>query len=149
VENYSYSPVYGDLTWTIENGSASTTDASTFDVTWNDPFDGGSITLLEADSTGCTNTMTWTILNVGIDGVEGPAARIFPNPASGTLNVYQIERYFSAAELRDMTGRLVQSVVLQGGNNAIEVSALPAGSYLITVWPIEGEAPTTQKVLIH
>ena len=149
VENYSYEPVLGDLVWTVDNGTASATDLANFDITWNDPFDGGVITLTESDTTGCTNTTTWTILNVSIEGIDGPAASIFPNPASDALNIYQAARHFRMAELRDVTGRLVQTAALNGGNNTMWVGELPAGSYFLTVWPVAGDTPVTQKVLIH
>lgn len=149
VEVYAYTPVLGDLVWTVENGTPSATDASDFDITWNDPFDSGSITLTETDSTGCTNSTTWNILNVSVEGIEKPVAQVFPNPASEVLNVVQIELHFGQIELRDLSGRLVLSENLIAGTNAFSIAHLTPGTYVLVLWNEKTTSPVTSKVLIH
>jgi hypothetical protein len=149
VEGYTYEPVLGDLAWTVENGTASSTTTSSFDITWADPFDGGSITLTESDSTGCTNTVTWTILNVGIDGIDGAEARIYPNPTSDFLTVEQVATAFRYAVLRDELGRVVAELTMAPGVNRFDIGHLTEGMYYLTLQTLDGEETSTHRLVIQ
>src|SRR5690606_1517861 len=71
------------------------------------------------------------------------AVRLFPNPASGLVNIiadgYQIEKI----SLYDLAGRPVLSA--KNTNNQIDLSGLPAGFYQVV---ISGENGTVVRALV-
>ncbi len=148
VEGYAYGPVLGTLSWTFEGGVSNSDTNDAFDVTWNDPFDGGSITLTETDTTGCTNTTTWNILNIGISEFQNSLAIAYPNPAIDWIAVEQDQAGFTHCELRDARGRLVAVQPLLLGTTIIAVSELQAGMYFLTLRNLEGDQFMTKQVSI-
>lgn len=72
--------------------------------------------------------------DVGLTEVQGAKIRIYPNPVTDEL---QIANYASdnqsQASITDLSGRTVSAFALQFGINKIDVSALPAGVYLLKI----------------
>lgn len=54
---------------------------------------------------------------------------IYPNPTNGAFSIKTDES--SKAEIFDQAGRLVKSLEVKEGENKIDISELPAGTYLI------------------
>jgi hypothetical protein len=149
MEGYVYEPVLGELAWTVESGTASSTTMGAFDITWSDPFNGGSITLTETDSTGCSNTATWTILNVNIEGIAGAVARVYPNPASDYLTIEQGGEAFRQAVVRDELGRMVAELLLVQGANRLDLGDLNPGMYFLTLQTGDGHQTSTQRFILQ
>ena len=73
-------------------------------------------------------------LGTSIGEFAGSTVNVFPNPASTTLTV-NIPSLIGRTEftLTDATGRIVTGNVITTDRNAIDVSAMPAGIYALTL----------------
>ncbi|HEX8562446.1 MAG TPA: T9SS type A sorting domain-containing protein [Flavobacterium sp.] len=90
------------------------------------------------------NTATDTLLEV--DGIQSSASMsVFPNPASGFINIANVPGLRSIA-IVDLNGRTVKSVRYEGVSDAtVDISELAAGMYLLSV---NGDSGTvTQKIV--
>ncbi len=70
-----------------------------------------------------------------LDNVQAPesAINIYPNPASGFLQVVSQHRSATAATVYDAMGRGVLAFQLAAGNNKLDITSLPAGVYSLVV----------------
>jgi hypothetical protein len=88
-----------------------------------------------------------TVSSVGIAESVTPARPIslYPNPASGTLFVnYEVTAVSASWEIIDLTGRIVDTGLMGAGNSAaLDVSALPAGLYLLRI--TDGKTSSTAR----
>ena len=68
----------------------------------------------------------------GIDNVDGMDLRLYPNPAGDRV---VLEGIVGKAEVTvaDLVGRVVLKQAVNEGNNTLDVSALPAGVYMVRV----------------
>ena len=71
-------------------------------------------------------------MNGGIDNVEGMNIRLYPNPAGDRV---VLEGIVGKAEVTvaDLVGRVLFKQTVDEGNNILDVSALPAGVYMVRV----------------
>ncbi|HMC96335.1 MAG TPA: T9SS type A sorting domain-containing protein, partial [Flavobacteriales bacterium] len=65
------------------------------------------------------------------EGMMEPGFALWPNPVAEMLYIELDEVVKQPAELLNSAGQMVRSVVLVPGRNAIGISALPAGLYLL------------------
>lgn len=68
---------------------------------------------------------------------------VYPNPASTIVNVNVSEEFFtkgSTYEIKDIAGKVVAAEKLSSAQTAIDLSALPAGVYLLSVITDKGTA---------
>ncbi len=72
--------------------------------------------------------------------------KIFPNPATGLINIQYNSTANTTAHVYTITGAEVATANLQQGLNKVDVSSLPAGLYLVKV-AAEG-VTVTQKVTV-
>ncbi|KAA9340940.1 T9SS type A sorting domain-containing protein [Adhaeribacter soli] len=72
-------------------------------------------------------------------------ARLYPNPVSGTLHIQLEEQLTATVKVADLTGRVVRTEVLPAGSSRIDVSALPAGIYLLNVQ--NGKGTYTSRIV--
>ncbi|MFN8323883.1 MAG: T9SS type A sorting domain-containing protein [Chitinophagales bacterium] len=99
----------------------------------------GTYTVTVTDSKGCTASSTFTIISVGISGIEYVNQfNVFPNPASAQTNI-RIELTESAditVELFAANGQLVSSHAIGNVQNTtytLNTLSLPGGVYTIRV----------------
>jgi agmatine deiminase len=57
--------------------------------------------------------------------------RVYPNPTTGVFDVFGIEGMAATVRLTDLTGRLLHSAQTTDGRLRMDISALPAGLYLV------------------
>jgi hypothetical protein len=72
---------------------------------------------------------------------------VYPNPASGVLNVNLNNSSNSVFNLFDAAGRKVMSKNLVNANNTIDIIGLAKGIYQVQV--VNGENVTTKKLSIQ
>jgi hypothetical protein len=98
-----------------------------------------------------------TLLNVGIEKqIQGISSLdLYPNPASDLLNInFRLEKPDHVrTEIVSLVGQQVVAVERQVNNAAqnriqLDISKLPAGIYLVTITPRNGE-PSTKKLVIE
>lgn len=85
------------------------------------------------------------MVTTGIQQAEGPHFTLTPNPASGTVTVGGFEGEGSV-EIVDMAGRVSGQWPVAGGQRTIDVSRLPAGSYVVRLTTAEGTASRMLQV---
>lgn len=83
--------------------------------------------------TGMSNTVVVTMQdpNIGVDHVAGNIGNVFPNPATNTLNIAFREYFSGNLELIDNTGRIIQSLTVNGYDCKMDVSELKTGLYTL------------------
>jgi len=78
----------------------------------------------------------------GIDNVgSAMPVNVYPNPAQNRLMLDVVPGQYSNASVYDMTGRLVNTLTLQG--NAVDVSALNNGQYVVELRNRDGVLRST------
>ncbi|MGL5889165.1 MAG: T9SS type A sorting domain-containing protein, partial [Bacteroidia bacterium] len=105
-----------------------------------------SITYTYTDANGCTSSATSSIVVnacVGIyEGTAFASVTYLPNPVAELLTVRwdNTKLNVNVIEVRDITGRLVMTERLNNSSSAeLNVSALPAGSYSLTLFSDAGD----------
>jgi hypothetical protein len=83
----------------------------------------------------------------GIFDANKNSISVFPNPASGVLNVNLNNSSNSVFNLFDAAGRKVMSKNLVNANNTIDIIGLAKGIYQVQV--VNGENVTTKKLSIQ
>ena len=91
-------------------------------------------------------------VNIWLNGSNGigsvqrvPDFTLTPNPASGTVTVGGFEGEGSV-EIVDMAGRVSGQWPVAGGQRTIDISRLPAGSYVVRLTTAEGTASRMLQV---
>ena len=102
--------------------------------------------MLQSDWSTPTNFFIMSNLDIA-QPQEGDAVRLllFPNPASGTVTVGGFEGEGSV-EIVDMAGRVSGQWPVAGGQRTIDISRLPAGSYVVRLTTAEGIASRMLQV---
>ncbi len=95
-----------------------------------DSYSGG----FDLDGIGVIN-----VAGNGIDDVDATSISIYPNPTADLLNIST--NTAATAELYDFSGRLMMEFDVRKSNSTIDISALPAGVYMLRM------AGTVQKVV--
>ncbi|MGN0235948.1 MAG: T9SS type A sorting domain-containing protein [Paludibacteraceae bacterium] len=69
----------------------------------------------------------------GMEDVQSDATRlrVYPNPAAESLVLEGVQDADAQARLYNQQGQLVQSAVVGEGRTTLDVSGLPAGTYLL------------------
>jgi len=104
-----------------------------------------SITEIFTAANGCDSIVTTNIMVI-INSVDerwgDEAIRLSPNPASATLTVITEGVREGRAQIfvRDLNGRPLLSIPLRDDKQALDVSALPAGQYLLEIRSAQGFA---------
>lgn len=114
-------------------------DASTLGIT-----ESGVYTLETVDENGCRSiSQELQAVVSGVDEFAQRNFRIFPNPASHTLSV-DLSVFETAVEfirLSDASGQLISRIGgAVNGIHTIDISALPAGMYILQLQTAKGSA---------
>nr|WP_322624152.1 T9SS type A sorting domain-containing protein [uncultured Flavobacterium sp.] len=92
-----------------------------------------------------THTYTENCVN-SVQKNDKTAAFVYPNPATDVLHIYSATGIAESVKLFDVSGRMVRQFT-NITDNALDVSGLSGGVYLVTV--ATGESISTQKVIIN
>ncbi|MBD0258908.1 MAG: T9SS type A sorting domain-containing protein, partial [Cytophagales bacterium] len=133
----------------VPNITASQIDANgTAVLTFvSDKFVGTStITLLLTDAAGNKVAQDFRIKTVG-GGAEaqGNSLQVFPNPSRGTFSLGM--EATGPVQITDLTGRVLHTTYLRGGNRTISVPGLRKGAYVLVVQTPEGKR--TARILVE
>lgn len=82
---------------------------------------------------------------VGVEDVQKPKLRIYPNPAGDLLH-WQADVGIVAVTLYDLYGRMVKQHPATGQSGTLSVDSLSTGSYIVVLKSENGQ--TVQKILI-
>ena len=136
--NYTFTPAVGGLSsYLWQYGDSSTPNRAPVGLHHYDSTGTYTITLTVRDSVGCESVSTDTIHvtaprnSTGITALGTAAMRIYPNPASTTIYVES-----SAAgrlEIYSTLGEKLMTQAINPGRMAIDISALPAGIYIVNL----------------
>ncbi len=72
-----------------------------------------------------------TVINTGVEGIEGTATIVFPNPSQGLLWVRRNDGSSLDYRLLGADGRLVRTGMLTPLEGSIDLYDLPSGTYLL------------------
>lgn len=119
---------------------------NTFMLPWLDYFLNGDVSALSTFNTELTTSSAMTYsqscsLKDAVVASEEKDLLVFPNPASNELHLISDEN-FTHVQVFDMKGNLIQN--MQVVENRINVSAIPAGTYLLR---LSSENFTYSKVI--
>ncbi len=103
------------------------------------------MTVLAASHGRGLHTAVWDINNIGTNELEAKSIKVWPNPASTTLNVH-FDGHNAQSGIFDMNGKQVMQTNLHNGLNVINVSALSSGTYILK--SNEGSDRFSQKIII-
>lgn len=91
-----------------------------------------------SDANGCTDTLTFTLTEVGIGEVNSNInLSLYPNPASQTIALSTSE-ILTGVEIYNVMGQRVLSVL--GSVTQLDVTTLPAGTYYLNAITNSGSA---------
>jgi hypothetical protein len=112
---------------------------------WNEVTMSQDAWLLKVDSVGCA----YPNCLVGIDelGTALAVADVWPNPATDFVNVEFLQSGMAEIQLYDMAGKLLLQRQSNQTREAVDVSSLQNGLYLLTV--IQAASRTTVRVVVQ
>jgi hypothetical protein len=94
-----------------------------------------------------TPTANTTFSELAVKDIElDESVSVYPNPARGSITIKAVSN-ISAADVYDLSGRLVQAKLSSGNEVKMDVSALGAGVYFVKVSTQKGTA--TQKMILE
>ena len=96
----------------------------------------GTYSVLVTDANGCNSGLAIQLLSVGTQDLFSELSfRILPNPATAELGVYFIPKPTQTVHVRltDLSGRLISAQPLLDASCFFDVSALPAGLYVLWI----------------
>jgi hypothetical protein len=94
---------------------------------------------------GCEGEVFASVVNIGIDEAIAAQLKIYPNPASDYLNINWPATWVGKAKsvLYDPTGKVILSFSVDKQSQIVDLTALPAGSYILTTDSPDGMAKST------
>ncbi len=130
---------YAAYQWLKSGASVPGATNPTYTVTENNDY-----AVIGFNSEGCPDTSdTYTVTNVGVrDGHIAEAIKIYPNPASGWVQISSPVPV--SMTLSSMDGRMLKEVSRQ---NRISVQDLARGVYLLHIRDMEGRPVKTEKLV--
>lgn len=107
------------------------------------------VTVLPQGISMIDDIMITGINSVGIETVIfGNEIDVYPNPVTNILNI-KTSSSLEWVSLYDISGALVYSGGPVAGSHAVDVSHLPAGSYVLKMKHANNQMPVAEKVLIQ
>ncbi len=138
--------------WQITNGSIVLGQGSNdIQVLWHEA-NNGSLTVRETSEDNCVSapvTLNIEITPLALGNSPLAAINIYPNPASGTINLGMAATFHKVAEahLFTVTGRIALSQKVTTGLNQFDIGSLVPGQYILRL--ITSEEVHNWKVLIR
>lgn len=119
------------VSWTLPGGQLAQTNTVLVNFTANGPYQ-----VIMISKNACyqdTAEAYYQVTEVGLQEHEKYNLQVVPNPTKDFVNIKGDFTSHATAELRDMTGRLIQQEILSSNNHRMELRHLPAGLYLLTI----------------
>ncbi|MBS1583990.1 MAG: T9SS type A sorting domain-containing protein [Bacteroidetes bacterium] len=142
---YNGSVPYDSLKWTFGDAQQTYTTGTTTSHTYAVP---GTYNVCVTAYTTCdSNTYCHTVqVAVGVSNIAGMEhIIIYPNPSSDELHIDNAAQG-TKVRLFNVMGQMVYEGMIQGKNEAINISALKQGTYLITLTDSKGHTGTSKLV---
>lgn len=107
----------------------------------------GEYTIILTDANGCTDAVSFVITDI-VDPVAEWALTLSPNPSAGRFEVAvgNDQSLPLSISIFDPTGRLIRNEVLRTRRSTLDLSASPAGLYLLRL--SSGEKTGLAKVVV-
>jgi len=97
-----------------------------------DSLVSGDYSVLAVDSTGCIGSFDFVIDYTSDVASESITLNVFPNPVSDVLRVHVQTAGQGELTLRDLSGRTVFSTPVRYTSTSVDMTTLPAGTYVMT-----------------
>ncbi len=130
--------------WGVVGGAITTNNGNSIDVLWG--ADGaGSMYVQETDAHGCMADTVWLSIYVDIDEISPESSiSVYPNPTTGIIQIMNAKN--SIVEIIDVTGKLIQKIVITNEEQIIDLSQEEKGVYFIKV--ITNNGTLTKKLIV-
>jgi hypothetical protein len=128
----------GALPYTYQWNTGATTQFIT-------PSSSGTYTVTITDANGCVTTATIEFIHTAIVDIQAIHGKVYPNPVQAVLHIdLPLSAGQYALALYDLNGSTISSstTALYHGSSVIDVTALPAGLYMLKLSSMEGVAIT-------
>ncbi|MCQ2292348.1 MAG: T9SS type A sorting domain-containing protein [Bacteroidales bacterium] len=78
------------------------------------------------------------------DRSQSPSLHIYPNPAGNTLNIHLdgVAQNSVKGAIYDTTGRILRTIRIKPGSNAVDITKLTAGTYVLGIGLSDGRIAT-------
>lgn len=94
-----------------------------------------TVTLTASGVNGCTESVSQILTVAGSTGIKGTSSdysvSIYPNPANNKCMIHQDKLIYTRYELLNYTGQHVLDGMIGATDQGLDLSALPAGFYLL------------------
>ena len=140
----------GTATVSVDGGSGSYEYAYTYFWNSEDPFyvgadsalfdleEGPYEVLVVDENSGCIGSSFFDIDWVGSVNDEQGVMNVFPNPASGSIQVRCNTIGDGTLSLMDLNGKTLMSQQIQATTTTMDLSSLPAGMYMLQLHNVQG-----------
>lgn len=137
--------------WTFGDGTTSTDPNPSHIFPWSSPSSPAvyNVTLEITNDCGTSEESIIVTPSLGIESLESGEFTVFPNPATGTVNI-KFAQSVSDVNIRilDMSGRVVKHEASQTGSLlTLDVSELTGGNYILEI--SDDLSVTQTKLIIH
>lgn len=132
-------PVFVTYTWYLDNQEISDADEQNLA-----PESNGNYTVRVTDSNGCSNTSdVFVFQELGLIAENSDELLLYPNPVTDLLYI-QHAASIKRIRITDLTGAVVSEYETHQNPAWLDLTALPAGIYQLTLF--EGERNMHQKI---
>ncbi|MES2593041.1 MAG: T9SS type A sorting domain-containing protein [Bacteroidota bacterium] len=76
-------------------------------------------------------------------------AFIYPNPASGKVNIYLSKKSEYKVQITTITGQQISQTALFTDDTTLDIKAIPAGAYMVEITDIKTNHKITKRIIIN
>lgn len=122
--------------WDFGDGGSSSSENPSYVYTANGTY---TVTLIASNGCGSdTITQTVTVTGVGLNELVQQGVQVYPNPVQHTLTVAVNGKVSGLAVITDISGKIMRTFDLNAPETQVDISALAAGVYFLTVEELQG-----------
>jgi len=139
-------------TWTVPAGATIVSGQGTNQITVNFGTVSGNVSVTETTSfckAGPFNLFVNVGVSTNINSVSGMESQIsiYPNPCNGMINI-QSQKNIQTIKISNLLGEIIYSKQVEDKEIQLNLSAFPAGIYMISLQE-DGGKTTTRKIILE
>jgi len=135
-------------TWDFGDGNTATGDSVSHVY-----FNNGSYTVTQTIVNNCgvhdSVNQSVAVGGIGITENLDPGFKVYPNPTQQKITIESLTKEPLDIVIYDVTGRKVFTQNMVGGKKVLDISDLPAGSYILKLVSPAGELKGTQMIQLQ
>ncbi len=115
----------------------------------NELYLGGNFAHINMNEEVDFNNVMYYSITSNVNNVRENQIQIYPNPTASEMRIHVGEEIAEAVRFFDMRGRLFMQELAMNSNTSIDISALPAGIYVVQIQLKGAKQPVHKKIVVQ